>query len=54
MRIKLGSFVSIGVVALVIGLFSMFIRNSENRDELKYWLEYHSNRLGILEKEHKN
>jgi hypothetical protein len=55
MRIKSGSLISIGVAALFLSLLSKIIRNSEKREELKYWIEYHANKLGLLETEkHKN
>jgi hypothetical protein len=55
MRIKSLRLVSIGAAAVFLGLLSKFILNREKMEELKYWLEYHKNKLGTLETEkHKN
>lgn|GEM_PF-4213899 len=53
MKIKTRNPLSIGTMTLFLELISKSILKSEKREEMKYWLEYHANRLGILKTENK-
>lgn len=55
MKIRYGHLFTFGASVIFLSLLSKFILDREKREELKYWLEYHKNKLGTLETEkHRN
>ncbi len=51
MMIKSGRLFKLGAVTILVGAMAKIILQSEKGEEVRYWLEYHANRLGIFETE---
>ena len=49
MMIKSGRLFKLGAATVLVGAITKLVLQSEKGEEMRYWLEYHANRLGIVE-----
>jgi hypothetical protein len=51
MRFRYRHLILFGIFAVFLSLLRKFVFERDKQEELRYWLEYYANRLGLIEVE---